>query len=310
MAVTAREAAAPDQTTTSRSGVWFTEVMLLGMALIWGMNYSVVKYGTRFVPSLAYNGVRIALASVVFAVIARKSEPKPSRRTAWILVALGMIGHGVYQVFFILGLARSRAGTVAVVLAATPAFIGLIGRFLGTEIVSRRRWFGIALQIAGVACVVLNSSAQSNSGDTPLGMLLLLCGAMAWALFSVLAKPYVHDVSTLQFAALTVIGGGVLVTVVGLPAISRLDWSAVPPTVWIAVVYSGVGAMVISNLFWARGVRILGPIHVSMFSNLQPAIALIVAWLGLGEIPTLWQVLGAASIMSGLVVSRIPGPAS
>jgi drug/metabolite transporter (DMT)-like permease len=310
MAATAREAVAPDQTTTSRSGVWLTEVMLLGMALIWGVNYSVVKYGTRFVPSLAYNGVRIALASLVFVVLARKSEPQPSRRTSWILVLLGMIGHGVYQIFFILGLARSRAGTVAVVLAATPAFIGVIGRFLGTEIVSPRRWFGIGLQIVGVACVVLNTSTRSTSGDTPLGMALLLCGAIAWALFSVLVKPYTEHVSTLHFAALTVIGGGLLVTVVGLPALARVDWTAVPATVWIAIVYSGIGAMVISNLFWARGVRVLGPIHVSMFSNLQPAIALIVAWLALGEVPTLWQVLGAASIMSGLVVTRIPAPTS
>jgi len=74
--------------------------------------------------------------------------------------------------------------------------------------------------------------------------------------------------------------------------------------VWIAIVYSGIGALVVGNLIWYYGVSRLGPTRVSMFSNLQPLVALAVAWMVLGEVPTLWQGLGAASIMTGLVVTR------
>ena len=46
---------------TARPRVWLAEVALLLMSVIWGVNYSVIKYGTSVVPPLAYNGVRIAL---------------------------------------------------------------------------------------------------------------------------------------------------------------------------------------------------------------------------------------------------------
>jgi drug/metabolite transporter (DMT)-like permease len=41
-----------------------------------------------------------------------------------------------------------------------------------------------------------------------------------------------------------------------------------------------------------------------MYSNLQPVIAVLVAWGMLGEVPTIWQVLGAVCIVGGLMVAR------
>jgi drug/metabolite transporter (DMT)-like permease len=81
-------------------------------------------------------------------------------------------------------------------------------------------------------------------------------------------------------------------------------WGAIDGPVWSAIIYSGIGALVIANLFWFRGVRVLGPTHTAMFSNIQPAIALAVAWVALGEVPTIWQLVGAATIMGGLLISR------
>ena len=83
-----------------------------------------------------------------------------------------------------------------------------------------------------------------------------------------------------------------------------MNWAAVPAPVWGAIVYSGIGALVIGNLIWYYGVSKIGPTHVSMFSNLQPLVALAVAWMVLGEVPTVWQGLGAGSIMTGLVITR------
>ena len=56
--------------------------------------------------------------------------------------------------------------------------------------------------------------------------------------------------------------------------------------VWGAIVYSGIGALVVGNLIWYHGVSRIGPTRVSMFSNLQPLVALAVAWIVLGEVPT------------------------
>ena len=62
--------------------------------------------------------------------------------------------------------------------------------------------------------------------------------------------------------------------------------------------------MVIAYLFWYQGVKTLGPTHTSMYSNMQPFLAMAVAWLTLGEMPTGWQAAGASFILTGLVIAR------
>jgi drug/metabolite transporter (DMT)-like permease len=51
-------------------------------------------------------------------------------------------------------------------------------------------------------------------------------------------------------------------------------------------------------------VRVLGPTRTAIYSNLQPAIALAAAWVALGEVPTLLQGLGAATIIAGVILTR------
>ena len=70
------------------------------------------------------------------------------------------------------------------------------------------------------------------------------------------------------------------------------------------MLYSGLGALVLAYLFWYRGVRQLGPTRTAMYGNLQPVIALGVAWLSLGEVPTIFQAAGAVLILGGLVLTR------
>src|SRR5206468_6529990 len=117
-------------------------------------------------------------------------------------------------------------------------------------------------------------------------------------------KPYTERVPGIQLSAFTMLGGAVPLAIVAWPALSRANWNTVPVTGWLAVLYSGVFALVIAYLFWYRGVRVIGPTRTAMYSNLQPVIAVLVAWLVLGETPTLWQGVGAVSIMAGLLLTR------
>lgn len=289
----------------ARPGDFVTDALLVVMAIIWAVNYTVAKYGTRTVPPLAYNAVRIAMAVVALLAIGRlRSQERPVRRDVMALLAIGVIGNGLYQLCFIEGLARSRAGTVALMLAGSPAFVAIVGRLMGVERIGRRGWSGIAMQILGIAFVVFGSVAHASGEDTLLGSALIVTGSLCWALFAVLVKPYTERLSGIDVGAYSLAGGAVFVTVVGLPSMIATDWRAVSAPVWGAIVYSGIGALVVGNLIWYHGVSKIGPTRVSMFSNLQPLVALVVAWLALGEVPTVWQGLGAGSIMTGLIITR------
>src|SRR5947209_5918420 len=111
MASTVRDTITPGHVrSNTRSGVWLTDGTLVLMAVIWGVNFSVVKFGTSLVEPLAYNGLRVGLAAVTLAIIvAVRRLPMPSLRTTLALLALGVLGNGVYQFFFIEGLARTSA---------------------------------------------------------------------------------------------------------------------------------------------------------------------------------------------------------
>jgi drug/metabolite transporter (DMT)-like permease len=308
MASTVPESVTPGLAdSTTRPGVWLTDLSLVAMALIWGVNFSVVKFGTSLVDPLAYNGLRVAIAAVVLVVVALlRRGPWPSRRTMFTLVGLGVLGNGIYQFFFVEGLARTSASDTALVVAASPAFIALIGRAMGVERISRKGALGICLSMTGIALVGLGSSRpQADQSSSLLGDILVLCGSLTWATYTVLLKPHTERISGFQLAALTMTGGAVPLLLVAWPAMSSAHWSTVPVSGWGALFYSGVFALVIAYYFWYHGVRVIGPTRTAMYSNLQPLIAVLVAWLVLGESPTAWQGVGAASIMTGLLLTRM-----
>jgi drug/metabolite transporter (DMT)-like permease len=62
--------------------------------------------------------------------------------------------------------------------------------------------------------------------------------------------------------------------------------------------------MVIAYLLWYHGVRHIGPTRTALYGQLQPVIAVLFAWAVLGEVPTVWQGLGAALVLAGLVLAR------
>ena len=299
------ELALPGAGTARAGSAGLTEALLVLMAVIWAVNYTVAKFGTNSFPPLAYNAVRIAMAVVALLAIGwMRSHERLARRDILALLGIGVLGNGLYQLCFIEGLARSRAGTVALMLSASPAFVAIVGRIFRVEHVGARGWSGIALQLAGIACVVFGSVARSTGDDTVLGSALIVAGSLFWAFFAILIKPYTERLSGIDVGAYSLAGGAVFVTLIGIPSLIATDWRAVTLPVWGAIVYSGLGALVVGNLIWYYGVSRIGPTRVSMFSNLQPLVALAVAWVVLGEVPTVWQGLGAGSIMTGLIITR------
>ena len=291
---------------TTRPAFGATDVGLLLMALIWGINYSVVKSGIQTLEPLAFNGLRVALAASVLALLsfALRRDRWPERKDVWHLALLGLIGNGLYQTLFILGMSHTRAGIAALVVAAGPAYIALFSHLLGRERLPMRGWMGIALQLVGVGCVVVSAQGLDGGENPLLGALLITGGSMLWAIFSVLLQPYTLRAHPIHLSAITMGSGALLLVGIALPAMLRLQPSRVAPTEWGAVAYAGIGALVIAYLLFYRGVRVLGATRTAMYGNLQPLIAIAFAWAMLHEQPTLWQGVGAAFIMGGLLLSR------
>jgi Permeases of the drug/metabolite transporter (DMT) superfamily len=288
----------------ARDGFGKTDVLLLLVVLIWAVNFSVVKFATSVLNPLAFSGLRVAVAAAVFfSVAATRSQPFPARRDILSLIALGMLGNGVYQLFFVVGLSKTNVGNAVLIAAASPALIAIASRIGGFEHIRRRVLAGIALSLVGVGLVVFGS-AQSHGQTTLIGTLIVFCGTICWAAFMILLGPYARRLDPLHLSAFTMVGGCIPMLIATPFALAATNWSDVGLAAWGSVLYASIISMGVAYLFWYRGLSVLGPTRTAAYGNLQPVVAIAVAWIFLKETPTLWQGIGTGTIMTGVFLTR------
>lgn len=283
-----------------------TDLLLLLMTVIWAVNFSVAKIGTQKFDPLAFLSLRLTLsAAALAAIMLGRTMPKLDRATWARLILLGVVGHGLYQYCFIIGISQTRAGNAALIVAAAPAFIAIASRLRGLERIRRMTIAGIALSILGVVLVILGSARSPGvSQATLIGDLLIFGGVICWTIFTVGLQPFTRTLDPIQISGITMIGGLIPLLILTAPNIVRQDWAHVGAAGWGAAIYSSVISMVIGYLLWYRGLKILGPTRTGVYLNIQPVVALLVAWIFLSEIPTLWQAVGMGTIASGIFLTR------
>src|SRR3954471_9581047 len=301
--VTHLSSIAPDSNAHPAFGL--TDVLLFAMAVIWGVNFVVVKYATQVFNPVAFTGLRVGTVAVFLVAVAfARHKPNLARRDVIGLLLLGMLGNGLYQLFFVHGVARTRAGNAALIVGSAPAFIALIARARGMERVKRLTFVGIALSVVGVALVIAGSAGSSNGETTLLGSVLVFFGVLCWSVYTIGLQPYTKRIDVVQLSAITAVGGAIPLMIASTPALVATDWSAVRIGGWLALLYSSVLSMGVAYFFWYRGLRVLGPTRTAVYSNLQPIVALLVAWAFLNEAPTIFQGVGAATIIAGVFLTR------
>lgn len=289
----------------TRTAFGLTDVLLFAMATIWGVNFVVVKYATHIFNPVAFTGLRVGTVAIFLLGFAlSRGDLRLPRADVIKLLLLGVLGNGLYQLFFIHGVARTRAGNAALIVGAAPAFIALIARARGMERVKRMTLVGIGLSVIGVALVIVGSAQPTKGEVTLLGSVLVFFGVLSWTFYTILLQPYTKRIDVGRLSAITIVGGAVPLLILSMPAIVATDWSKVGLGGWLALFYSSVLSMGVAYIFYYRGLRILGPTRTAVYSNLQPIIALLVAWAFLGENPTVFQGVGAATIIAGVFLTR------
>lgn len=284
---------------------------LLAMVVIWAVNFSVAKRALSSLSPLAFNALRFPLAAAVLYVALRRRGPirTPDRADLWKLVGLGILGNGVYQLCFIYGLANTRAGTASVLLAGTPIVTALLSALAGHEKVSRATWLGVIATFVGIT-LVIGSTAGADAvegGDRILGDVLMLAATVTWAVYTVASRNLIRRYGAVAVTAWTLWFGTALVVLIGVGDVVATDLSRIPGETWFAVAYAGGLSIGLAYMFWAYGVRQLGNTRTATYSNLVPALALVVAWVWLGEVPSPRQALGAGIIIAGVTAVQIAG---
>jgi drug/metabolite transporter (DMT)-like permease len=284
------------------------DLALVAMAFIWGSNFTVIKAALLVMPEVGFNAIRMILASLLFvALLARGDGLRATLATLsrgdWIrLAALGLIGHTFYQWLFMAGVARTSVANSSLIFGCTPITVSILSALGGHERIGRVRWAGVLLSLAGVYLVV---GQRAQGGASRFGDLLVVGAMFSWAVYTIGSRAMLTRHSPLVLTALTMAIGTAFYAPFGIPSLARMDWTAVPPIAWLGLLYSAVFALVVAYLIWYTAVQRVGSSHTSIYSNVVPLVAMVVAAVGLGEPLTAQKIIGAAAILGGVALTRM-----
>ncbi len=286
-------------------GLTGTDGLLVLMTLIWGINYIVIKASFTVFTPLSFNAVRFTVAVAAVAAIAWALKARrPPRAAMGRLAGLGIVGNTLYQWCYIEGMARTRAGNAALIMAAVPVLTAVGSHAIGHERLRWRDGLGLALSAAGLTALVLGSGAEVRLGGALTGDLLMVLAVIFWTIYTIGAKPLVDTLGPTVTTAWTMGLGAIPLLLLCVPDALAQRWSAVSPVAWAGAVFSSLGALVLAYLIWYRGVQRLGSTRTAFYSNFTPVVTLLTAWPLLGEVPTAWQIVGAAGIFAALGLIR------
>jgi drug/metabolite transporter (DMT)-like permease len=290
------------------------DLLLLVMILIWGSNFSAVKYALRDFPEVSFNAFRLMLASLVFlaamAIVRtrakRNGEPPapPVTRRDWrIIVVLGVLGTGFYQLLFLAGVARTSVANSSLIFGCTPVAIAILASAVGHDRLTPARWAGAALSFSGIYALVGLRAELSRT--TLVGDALMFGAMLCWSVYSVIAAPLLKKHSPLIVTGLAMVVGTTMYLLVVGRAVLRTDWAAISAVSWGLMIASSLLALAFSYIVWYTAVQRIGSARTAVYSNLTPIVAMIVAAVWLGERITRTQLLGAVLILSGIAVARL-----
>jgi len=277
--------------------------LLVVAILIWGFNFSLVKWVITRISPLAFNVLRFSIASVVILLILFVKEGWESMPISDFLKMffLGAIGHAIYQVFFIRGLSLTTAGNSSLLIATSPIWTALLSASLKKEEVNLKTWTGIVLAFLGVFLVTLGSGNRlAFGGMKTIGDALTLAAAIALSSYTVLSRDLLDRYSPLRLTAITMAVGSAFLWLYGYDRVFAQDWGLLPVTGWAVLGYSALFAVVAGYLIWFTAVKSVGPTRAAIFNNMTPIIAFTVAFLLLGE-PVSWlQIGGGVTVIGGI----------
>lgn len=287
------------------------ELGVLGVMVLWGGNFIVVKSAVAVLPPVGFTFLRFVLASITLLALLRWREGSIGlpRRDLAAIMALGAIGFGAYQILWTTGLTTVAAGDSALLIAATPVFVALLSVVARTDVLTPLKLLGVIVSFGGVAIVVASGPGLTLGGSL-VGEAITLGAAFCWGIYTAYAAPYVRHHSPLRATTWATVAGTAVLLPIGAVQLAALEALPLGADVLFAVVYSGMIAAGLSNVIVLNGVKLVGPTRTAALQFLVPALAVAFAAILLAEPIRPGQVLGGLVIVAGVLLTRrVPGAA-
>ncbi|BCB18893.1 membrane protein [Bosea sp. ANAM02] len=269
--------------------------------MAWASSFPAIRAGLAGFGPAEMAALRFALAGGPAALFLIATRAKlPERGDIWRFLVGGVIFIAGYALLLNFGQRVVPAGPAAFIINTNPIMTAVLAMMILGERFSLTAWLGTALSFAGIGVIALGKGLDVEIG---ISVLLILGAAFCNAITTVLQKPLFARYKPLHVAAWNMaIGGFVLLPF--LP--SAIEQAQVAPSVsfW-SVVYLAVVPSLIAYGTWAITLSRLPAARASNFQYAVPPMAMLIGFLWLGEIPTIFGLIGGAMALAGVVVVNL-----
>jgi O-acetylserine/cysteine efflux transporter len=279
----------------------------LGVVVIWGLNFVVMKFGLQGLSPMLLGALRFAVASLPLVLFV--SRP----RVPWRFVVIyGLVqGVGQFGLLFVAIQLGMTAGMASVVMQTQAFFTMILAAPLLGERARGHQWAGLC--VAALGLVVIAAGHGEGPGQmTLVGFVLTVGAAFMWATSNIVVRFAGRAAAEYDPFAFIVWSSAIpIVPFVVLAAASEglaHSWRSVTQLglrEGFAVLYLALLATLLAYTMWTRLLKRHPAGRVAPFSLLAPVVGLWAAWAAFGEQLPAGQWVGTAAVLLGLVINQV-----
>ncbi len=272
-------------------------VFALITVTLWASSFAFTKISLEVftVPVLSmYRFIFAGLFMLIFAIV--KKIGMPAKKDIPVFILSATIGFSVYQLVFNKGIDMLTSATACIVIAITPVITAIFARILFKEKIRVGGWIAIAICFAGIVILMLWDGVLSINA----GIFWMLCAAVFLAGYNLLQRNLTKRYTALQATSYSIVIGAVMLLVF-MPFGGVEQAADATMRHWLATAYLGILPSAVAYLLWSKALSMAEKTsEVSNFMFIQPAIAMLLGFLIVFEVPTMGMYVGAAIIIFGL----------
>ncbi len=273
----------------------------LFIVLIWSYSWIVVKLALQFIGPFDFAFFRTFIGLIALFLIGILSKKIKIPKHIGLVALLGIFQTGIFLILACWALVAGGAGKTSILVYTMPFWVVLLSKFLLKEKVIFIQWTATFIALCGLILIL---EPWSMGGNFFSKFLAVLCG-MSWAVSVVVAK-IIHnkeDTDILSLTAWQMFFGIIPMVIVSFIVKERpIDYS---DYLVFALLYSGLFATAIAWALWLYLLKKLPPHIVGLNVLLIPALAILISWIQLGEVPNLSEFFGILLILSALLLTYL-----
>ena len=275
--------------------------LLVLLTLVWGVNWPIMKAGVTGFAPLTFRLWCLWLGVPVLALVLWQQKlPFKVERAHWPeVLKLAFFNMVLWHSLIIVAVQSLSSGRAAILGYTMPIFSAVLGATLFSDRLPPRAWLGVAAAAGGVVLLLWHELA--NLGGRPVGVLLALGAAAAWAMGTQLLRRTKMPAHTLTLAFWMSVITSVSLTVLAW-LFEREQWHAMPAHTLAAVIYNAVMVIGFAHSVWFYLARSLPPIASTLSVMMIPIVGVFSGALWLGEVLH-WQDWSAIALVLVAIAS-------